>query len=293
MSLGILVVEDSSTMRQVAQIAFAGTSHQVWVVSSVAEAKTVLAGKKVDLAIVDAGLSQDAAYGFVQSVRQERGLQSPRFLLWTSQYHPLQETLAAQVGVDSFINKPFEIQVLLEKIDGLFAAAQVASHTQVGIPVARPVPPVAPVFASPLLTPTPVPSRPAEIVPIAPVVIQDPTVTTTSAVQASAWSSAEQVSPSDTVVTPSTDHFQIHVPAVTPEMPRVPFLPRAPVPVSVIAALEALAKKGSEYREVGQVSREVIERIAWEVVPALAEVLLQEEIRRRMAEQFRQKEEVR
>lgn len=281
-NLGILVVEDSVTMRKVAEIVFAGTGYSHWIVPSVEEANRILREKKVDLVILDAGLQQPSVYEFIRSIRQEKREQSPKFLLWTSQYHPYQETLGVQVGVDAYIQKPFEVQGLLDKLTSLFTAAASVAHTQIGIPVAQvPVPPV--VVLPKLLTPV----EPEPLPELNTKELAQPTAKETLLDPSSVLSL-----PKATLDVPKPAGLSAPggIPQHAPQMPRVPFLPRAPVPLSVINKLEELAKKGNDHKEVAIASHEVLERVAWEVIPALAEVILQEQVQRVLADRLRKAE---
>ena len=69
-------------------------------------------------------------------------------------------------------------------------------------------------------------------------------------------------------------------PGQMPQMPRPSLIPRAPVPATVLAALERIAAKGPEYEAIAKLSVEAIQQIAWEVIPELAEVILKAEAER-------------
>jgi len=45
--------------------------------------------------------------------------------------------------------------------------------------------------------------------------------------------------------------------------------------------LAAFAAKGPEYEAIAKLSREVIEQIAWEIVPDLAEAILRDHVEKR------------
>jgi hypothetical protein len=45
-----------------------------------------------------------------------------------------------------------------------------------------------------------------------------------------------------------------------------------------------IAARGPEYEALAKLSREVIEQIAWEVVPELAEIILRSEVERHLRE---------
>ena len=72
------------------------------------------------------------------------------------------------------------------------------------------------------------------------------------------------------------------IPAGLPQMPRLPLLPRAPLPAAVTAVLERIAQRGAEYEAIAKLSVEVIEQICWEVIPELAEVVLKAEVEKHM-----------
>jgi hypothetical protein len=50
------------------------------------------------------------------------------------------------------------------------------------------------------------------------------------------------------------------------------------------AVPQELAAKGAEYELLAKLSREVIERIVWEVVPELAETIIREQLDRLVKE---------
>jgi hypothetical protein len=52
-------------------------------------------------------------------------------------------------------------------------------------------------------------------------------------------------------------------------------------------AVSEIGQRSPEYQAIAQLSREVIERIAWEVVPELAEVIIREQLDRLVKERGR------
>jgi hypothetical protein len=72
--------------------------------------------------------------------------------------------------------------------------------------------------------------------------------------------------------------------ALTPTPPPTLVPPAAIQPVvaaTVDQTMAALAAKGPEYEAIAKLSREIIEKIVWEVVPELAEAILREQIAKR------------
>jgi hypothetical protein len=45
--------------------------------------------------------------------------------------------------------------------------------------------------------------------------------------------------------------------------------------------LAAIAARGPEYEAIAKLSREIIEKVVWEVVPELAEAIIREELSKR------------
>lgn len=55
----------------------------------------------------------------------------------------------------------------------------------------------------------------------------------------------------------------------------------AAITAKVDQKIAAFAAKGPEYEAIAKLSREIIEKIVWEVVPELAEVIIREELQKR------------
>jgi CheY-like chemotaxis protein len=91
--------------------------------------------------------------------------------------------------------------------------------------------------------------------------------------------------PADTRTPPPV--VVVPAPAQAPSQPQSQ--PQASVGASAAAAIlskvdqkvAAIAAKGPEYEAIAKLSREIIERIVWEVVPELAEVIIREELQKR------------
>ena len=83
--------------------------------------------------------------------------------------------------------------------------------------------------------------------------------------------------PVETVATPTPESVaDKSAPTPVPEVPQVPETQEVPV----VAQVAALALTEEQLKAaIASVSREVIERIVWEVVPDLAETLIKEAIR--------------
>ncbi len=158
----LFVVDDSATMRRVFELTFAGEDVTVvthdgadGVVAKVKEARP-------QAVIVDVALGgQKAGYDVVRTLRSEAGLGAAPIYLLYSEHSPLDETAARACGAVGAIVKPFETQVLIDKVRQALAAGARGTVTATTGNVTAP-------FGNPQATPAPIgaippaPARPAE-----------------------------------------------------------------------------------------------------------------------------------
>jgi len=269
----LLAVDDSKTMRKVIEITFSGEDFRLVMCGSAAEALGKL-GERPSVALVDAGLDGTNGYELCRQLKaQQPGL---GVLILSSKQQPYDRALGGQVGADDFADKPFDTQQLLDKVNALAKKSAGA-----GAPAAAPLPQQggrattlsygAQVPAGLAAAPAPVASSPP------------------------AGGGARQTAPGL-----AAGSFASRAPAPAPavEMRAAPTPPTAPLPVTsrapLPAAAAAAATNGADFAQklgslgltpqqvegVLSLSREVVERVVWEVVPTLAETLIREEIAR-------------
>ncbi|HEX3593935.1 MAG TPA: response regulator, partial [Polyangiaceae bacterium] len=199
-------------------------------------------------------------------------------LILSSKQSPYDKARGAATGVDDFMDKPFDTQKLLDKVSQVLTQprAAAAAGSRVAAPVA-PVQAAAPVVtAKPRSqtlsygTPAPAPAAP----PPAPAAV------------ASSSSRGAPAIPARPAVAAASPRLAAQPPVAAPA-------PRANDAVSAAVAagngqlegkLEALGLTSSQVQGVLALSREVVEKVVWEVVPVLAETIIKEELRRLTAE---------
>jgi CheY-like chemotaxis protein len=272
----LLAVDDSKTMRKVLEITFSGEDFRLITCGSADDAMAKLAERPA-VALVDAGL--DGTTGYELCKRLKAAQPSLGVVILSNKQQPFDKALGGQVGADDFADKPFDTQQLIDKVAAL--------AKKVGASTGTPAP--APVAAVP--APAPAPRSPATTLqygasPVAVPVAPAPAVTP---------SAPRPPAPG----MPTTPGFASRAPTVTSaqissEVARPAPAPvhAAPAAVPVAAALsgangaEFAKKLGSlgltseQVNGVLSLSREVLERVAWEVVPTLAETIIREEIQR-------------
>ena len=285
MTTTLLAVDDSKTLRRVLEITFAGEDYRVVLADSTDDALAKARSEHPAVALVDARLGDDNGYDVAQRLKSD----SPgtRVIILSSKHQPYDKGRGSAAGVDDFIDKPFDTQQLIDKVaavarkagpvagEGVPAAAQTPYRSA---PAAVPQP-AQPQFAqqrsrAPTLAYGSQPPSPE------PAPHQQPRAATLPGTPAPV-AAAAPIAP-----TPVTG---VQLPR---EAPTPPQAPRAAVPAAVPAAvsggngqqfaerLEALGLDKGQIEGVLALSREIIEQVVWEVVPQLAETMIQEEIRR-------------
>ncbi len=297
----LLAVDDSATMRKVLEITFGGEDFRVVTADGASSALSRL-GEEPVAAVIDTSLGGDDGYLLAKELRSRQ----PRLALviMASRYSPYDANRGRDAGVDDYIDKPFDTQALIEKVK----KALISRETR---EIAKPPP--APAAAASSFAqshaPRPPAAAPAAAAPGSP----------GAAAAKGAWPAqrthtlsfegglpvvppaAARPAPAPVAPAPAAP---APAPAAAPQQAAATALPRQPVPASPPAApipspaaspaaavaaiangqlagrLGDLGLTAQQADAVLALSREVVERVVWEVVPQLAEALIKEEIAR-------------
>jgi CheY-like chemotaxis protein len=294
----LLAVDDSATMRKVLEITFGGEDFRV-VTADGASAALSRLGEEPVAAVIDTSLGGDDGYLLAKEMRARQ----PRLALviMASRYTPYDANRGRDAGVDDYIDKPFDTQALIEKVKKALITRETreaAKPAPVAAPAAAassfqqshaPRPP-APVAPAPGAAPGKGAAWPAQRthtlsfeggMPVAPPPAARPAPPAAPVpVTHAPAPPAAQASPATAVP---------RVPVAAPAAPAVAPAASAPSPAaSAIAAangqltgrLGDLGLTSQQADAVLALSREVVERVVWEVVPQLAEAIIKEEIAR-------------
>jgi CheY-like chemotaxis protein len=280
----LLAVDDSKTMRKVIEITFSGEDIRLVLCGSAQDALSKLS-ERPSVALVDAGLEGTSGYELCRQLKAAQpGLS---VVILSSKQVPYDRSLGSQVGADDFADKPFDTQQLIDKVSALAKKAPGAVA-----PAPAPAPAAAPAHVSRSTTlqygSSPVPGG----IPPAP-------MTTAPAVAAPpAMTASRQTAPGLAAGPAFTSRAPTQLGAAVPPELRTaaPTPPTAPLSPAVSRALAAspAATNGADFASklgslgltqqqvegVLSLSREVLERVVWEVVPTLAETMILEEIQR-------------
>jgi DNA-binding response OmpR family regulator len=271
----LLAVDDSKTMRKVMEITFAGEGFKTVVAADAAEAMAKAQSEHPQIALIDAALEGTNGYDLCRQIKGASP--STMVVLLSNKAQPYDKARGAASGADDFMDKPFDTQQMIDKITAL-AKRGPQAQAPVAAPVATaPMPPAAPVAVAQPLASKPEAQR--------------------QRVQTLAYGSTP-VPPQAQAAVPAS-------PAVRPLGSSAPFGSRAPTtpgqaayspPAPAVAAAPAAGGNGAhaefasklgglglspaQIEGVLSLSREVVEKVVWEVVPTLAEAMIKEEIAR-------------
>jgi CheY-like chemotaxis protein len=304
----LLAVDDSATMRKVLEITFAGEDFRVVSADGAASALARLSDDPI-AAVIDTSLGGgEDSYALAKEVRSRNGRVA--VVLMASRYSPYDANRGRDAGVDDFVDKPFDTQVLIDKVKKALLARELARSAAAAAP-----PPPAPAPqtpAAPAYTPSAFGSPPRAPGPpaVAPAAAPRPGAyaqrTDTLSFEGSVGGKTPAAPAAPIAAMSRTASAGVPI-APPPPAPATPAAPAAPAPTALshtvpaapqrmepttinptaLAAnggfaskLEELGLTPQQFEAVVALSRELVERVAWEVVPQLAEALIKEEIAR-------------
>lgn len=319
MSIKILLADDSVTIQKVIGIIFGGEEYSLAVVDNGKAAVEKALEIVPDIMLIDALMPGMSGYEVCEQVRATPALADKPILLLTGSFEPFDETKAKSCGADDFIAKPFESQQIIAKVTELYELSASrsfeAGQYDTELPATPPPLPEEPLPVAEQETA----AQPQDIweafTPAEPEIDAFAALTETDTYQAE-LQAEETVSspwvPVDEQAYTFEEQAAADLPAETaaeapyeeeaafgevsfeeagePAAEAVePFAMVEPVETPVAApeaahaaagALPAALTEEQLRAAIAGVSKEVIERIVWEVVPDLAEALIKEAIRK-------------
>lgn len=116
----ILVVEDEEDIRDLVTLHLKRTGYQVDAVSSAEAALMILKGdKKVHLMLLDWMLPGLSGIDLIKLFREDKRSLSVPILMMTARTSTQDVVAGLQAGADDYLTKPFEIPVLLARVEAL------------------------------------------------------------------------------------------------------------------------------------------------------------------------------
>lgn len=263
----IVVADKSSTVRRMVEIALARHPFKLEFAADGAGAMQAIGAHGPLIAIVDPDLP-GGGYDVAQSIKSDPATRGVKVLMLAGRNRHYDAARGQRAGVDGHLTKPFQTQELVAKVfetlgqpvpdAGLF-------RTSLGnIPLAR-----KPVASAPP-APAPAAAAPPPPEPAAP-----PRAAAGAGNPFGGTSPFETEAPTRQFERPSDEAPVVAPPAAAP-----------PAAAAVQAATARITGDAGLAGALEGASREVVERIAWEVIPQLAEAILKEEIARVVRERM-------
>ncbi len=279
----ILAIDDSKTMRLAVKITFAAEDADVTSVSKGSDAVARAKQLSPDVILVDTALGdgEPSGYDVCQSLKSDPATQGTPVLLMVSNQTGVDQARFDAVGADGFINKPFDTQDLIDKVNAASGGASKPAAAGAPAPAAKPAPKAAPPPAAARpparaaappkpAVPKPAPRPPAAAAPRP--AVPKPAVPKPAARPAARPAPAPAAAAARPAAA-STGPIPIAVP--------IPFTAAdSPTPGMVERLAKAAGDAGIDPKvaeAIAGMSREVIEAVVWEVVPHLAEEIIKKQ----------------
>jgi len=272
----LLAVDDSTTMRKVLEITFSGEDFRVITAENGQSALGKL-GENPGVFVVDTTLGGEDGYALAKELRK-RSPGAPIIML-ASRYAPYDQARGRDAGADDYADKPFDTQQLIDKVRKVILAKEASGPSVGGAPPAA-------AGGGPYRAPAPPAPAPAAPPP-APMAAAAPPPAPRGAPTAPSLGGAAAQARTGTLVFGEGSGSPVP-PAAAPR-PAAPVAAPAPQVAAAVngqmaGKLGDLGLSPQQAEAVMALSRDVIERVVWEVVPQLAETLIKEEISRLMKE---------
>jgi CheY-like chemotaxis protein len=295
----LLAVDDSATMRKVLEITFSGEDFNVVTASGKDSALAQLGTEPgPQVIVVDTVLGSEDGYAVAKEIRARDS--KAVIILMASRYAPYDAAKGKDAGADDFMDKPFDTQQAIDKVKRAIVTREAApSASATPSAAATPAPAATPKPATPVAAA--VPRAPAS--PVLPITAKPTQGSMGQRSGTLVFGQPVQVGQAPVVTgipaAPAAPPPAAPVAASAPTPTPIPApAPAAPAPAAATAGaggagaasgavnghftarLGELGLTAEQVQAVVALSREVVEKVVWEVVPQLAESMIKEEIAR-------------
>ena len=289
MAKTLLAVDDSVTMRKVLEITFSGEDFTVITAEGHKDALVKL-GEDPAVCVIDTVLNGEDGYALAKEVRKRNP--NATIVMMASRHNAYDAAKGKDAGADDFMDKPFDTQQMIDKVRKAANARDGVSPTA-ATPAAKPavskgaVPPIEQRSTQPSLGGAAAGTRQRAATLMfghepstgdLKVVDAPPASNRPEPAVAAASPGPAKVEP---IRRPTPTPISNAPPATVGATPAALHSPAAAALNGAMAGkLEGLGLSAAQADAVMALSREVVERVVWEVVPVLAEALIKEEIAR-------------
>ena len=117
----LLLADDSVTIQRVIELTFADEDVQVRAVGDGKKAIASIQCRSPDIVLADVGMPERDGYEVAAFIKGNPQLANIPVLLLTGAFEPIDETRARAVGCDGVLVKPFEPQMVINRVKDLLA----------------------------------------------------------------------------------------------------------------------------------------------------------------------------
>ena len=117
----LLLADDSVTIQRVIELTFADEDVQVRAVGDGNKAIASIQSERPDIVLADVGMPERDGYDVAAFIKGNPQLAGIPVLLLTGAFEPIDETRARAVGCDGVLVKPFEPQMVINRVKDLLA----------------------------------------------------------------------------------------------------------------------------------------------------------------------------
>jgi CheY-like chemotaxis protein len=122
----LLLADDSVTIQRVIELTFADEDVQVVAVGDGKKAIASIEADRPDIVLADVGMPERDGYEVAAFIKGNPQFASIPVLLLTGAFEPIDETRARAVGCDGVLVKPFEPQMVINRVKDLLAGRRPA-----------------------------------------------------------------------------------------------------------------------------------------------------------------------
>jgi len=134
----VLCVDDSQTMQQVADITFRGTEFHYVGARTVEEAISKAKSQKPAIVLADSAMPGKNGYDLCLSLKQDAATADVPVVILVGNNAPYDAARGTQVGADANLPKPWDSQIMLEKVTEIVAKGGTAKPGQPGAAAVSP-----------------------------------------------------------------------------------------------------------------------------------------------------------
>jgi len=137
----LLLADDSITIQRVIELTFAEDDVQVLAVGDGKHAIDCIQTDRPDIVLADVGMPERDGYEVAAFIKSNPQLAHIPVLLLTGAFEPIDETRARAVGCDGVLVKPFEPQMVINRVKDLLAGRRPGGSATPRSPAGQPAPP--------------------------------------------------------------------------------------------------------------------------------------------------------